>query len=691
MGPSPGIDARFGGVDATPDSPDQRDLIFVPSLRSVPLRLDPREDGWWSPNLVRDQGSDPSCTGHAVASVVDMLLSIEHTGLAHGGGRSAFSKHGVPFASAIMLYGNARLHDDWAGEEYAGSSLRGVLKGFQHNGVCSVVTARDQWTEGLNFDRAAWRWHALNEVQEESEETVLGTYRRVRPQLDDIHAAIAECNAIVATAVIHDGWAAPENGVIPTDGRQLTSESGNPSIHAVALIGYDRQGFIVQNSWGRDWGRDGTAIWRYDDWSRHVLDVWALRLGVHAPDAFRHTRGPQGFSALEDAARIETRAPTRVDLLGRFVTVAEGRYRQYGSYHVSRRDIEETAKLINTARTGNGGRRGAYRFRHALVHFMGGTRTLDDSARLAQTLAPRYEERGIYPLFIAWEETLQTAIRDRVAAILTEVRERVGPASVRNPLSARLVERRVAGLPGRVRAELFGGIERFFGDVPDDDREDPELSDGAHLFSTMLEALQRRHDAGSMSYHMVAHDTGARLMAGLLAHRVGRWTKAQPVISSLHLVSPMMTRREFDATIGSYLMGRGEARARRKARRDEPVIERVNLYALDARIASGDVFGDGYPHSWPDLWARVEPMLHGADNRDWELLPALHHHRQPRARILALAHHASDLKSSLEREADVSLTLLGDETQSTLQSFTHFDADAAEMVFTRITDAIAET
>lgn len=35
-----------------------------------------------------------------------------------------------------MLYEMARKHDEWPGENYEGSSCRGVVKGFANMGVC---------------------------------------------------------------------------------------------------------------------------------------------------------------------------------------------------------------------------------------------------------------------------------------------------------------------------------------------------------------------------------------------------------------------------------------------------------------------------------------------------------------------------------------------------------------------------
>ncbi len=36
--------------------------------------------------------------------------------------------------------------------------------------------------------------------------------------------------------------------------------------HAVAVVGFTLEGFILKNSWGSDWNRDGCIIFPYDEW-----------------------------------------------------------------------------------------------------------------------------------------------------------------------------------------------------------------------------------------------------------------------------------------------------------------------------------------------------------------------------------------------------------------------------------------
>lgn len=43
--------------------------------------------------------------------------------------------------------------------------------------------------------------------------------------------------------------------------------------HAMAVIGYNHEGFIIRNSWGDNWGKNGYTIYPYVDWGAH-WEIW---------------------------------------------------------------------------------------------------------------------------------------------------------------------------------------------------------------------------------------------------------------------------------------------------------------------------------------------------------------------------------------------------------------------------------
>lgn len=48
--------------------------------------------------------------------------------------------------------------------------------------------------------------------------------------------------------------------------------------HAVTLIGYNEDGFILRNSWGYDYGKNGHTILPYRDYSERCFETWTITL-----------------------------------------------------------------------------------------------------------------------------------------------------------------------------------------------------------------------------------------------------------------------------------------------------------------------------------------------------------------------------------------------------------------------------
>ena len=46
--------------------------------------------------------------------------------------------------------------------------------------------------------------------------------------------------------------------------------------HAVAIIGYDKEGFIIRNSWGSMYGYDGYYHLKYEDFNNSFYEIWTI-------------------------------------------------------------------------------------------------------------------------------------------------------------------------------------------------------------------------------------------------------------------------------------------------------------------------------------------------------------------------------------------------------------------------------
>lgn len=81
---------------------------------------------------------------------------------------------------------------------------------------------------------------------------------------------------VLKTAIVMNG---PCIGGLPVY-NSLATNFWNPSHnfegnHAIAIIGYDKDGFIIRNSWGKSYGCEGYAHMSYDDFNK-FLEIWTL-------------------------------------------------------------------------------------------------------------------------------------------------------------------------------------------------------------------------------------------------------------------------------------------------------------------------------------------------------------------------------------------------------------------------------
>lgn len=243
-------------LDVRPDTLDFRDKMYEANLYEVPTKISLDEYKQWNVPIL-DQGKEGACTGFGLATVANYLLS-----------RRKIIPDPKP-VSPRMLYEMAKRYDEWPGEQYAGSSARGAMKGWYKHGVCS----EECWP----YKKEETEFRLTDERTSDALRRPLGAYYRVNHKdLVAMHAAMAEVGILYATAKVHSGWREVDTktGIIPYE--DVFPIGG----HAFAIVAYDEKGFWIQNSWGDDWGQKGFGLITYDDWLENGTDVWVARLGA---------------------------------------------------------------------------------------------------------------------------------------------------------------------------------------------------------------------------------------------------------------------------------------------------------------------------------------------------------------------------------------------------------------------------
>ena len=479
-------------LNVRPDTPDIRDRYYEPALVQLEPHIDHRGGG------VLDQGAEGACTGFGLAAVIN-LLNMKR-------GQSVE-------ASPRMLYEMAQKHDQWPGEDYEGSSCRGALRGWKNMGVCSD----DDWPfienkpDELTIDRAI-----------AARENPLGAYYRLRPEIIDYHVALNEVDAIFVSARVHSGWFNPKNA----GGHSLPIIQPNPTPaggHAFAIVGYNAIGFIVQNSWGEDWGTDGFAIWPYADWEANISDGWVFRLGIPTPTIF----GLEARSATRaKEAEFFKRGPKRHEIAGHFAHFDDGKYVVHGDYWTTSADIQQTANRIKD---------NADWYKHVVVFVHGGLNSPKASANRIAALKDGFTRNGIYPFHIMYDTGVAEELKDVVLRAFRGEESRA--EGFLDWINDQIIERTDELIEDATRKP----VTPLWDEMKRDARQPFEICtnnvtpDGLDAIQIIAKTLQ----STSIKIHLAGHSTGAVLIGHLL--NALDTLKIKNLISSCTLFAPACT------------------------------------------------------------------------------------------------------------------------------------------------------
>lgn len=509
-------------VNAVADIPDQRDWIYRPSLAIVPPKLAPVAD-----LHILNQHSEGACTGFALAAAINMM------------NRKAGMDARV---SPRMLYEMAKRHDEWQGEDYAGSSLRGAIHGWKHMGVCT----EDKWPYFVNPAR---RGDLTLERARDARKNTLGAYYRLRPEIAEYHAAINETGVVAVSAKVHNGWNDPVDGVIP-----YQEKTGGA--HAFVLVGYDTNGFWIQNSWGEGWGRNGLALWTYEDWIGNVMDGWVFRPALPTPQIFGLKPRNSLLSATSESGRAELGRkpnPRREDIAGHFVHIDDGRFASEDRYWSSLFDVEETVRNLGDSS----------RYPHILIYGHGGLNSPSASARRIAAMKNTFKDNGIYPFHIMYDTGLAEELKDLLTGKSEQANERVGGIpDWLDRMTENLVRRPGTLIWEEMKRDAAAAFSR--------------AGAGTDSLRVFLDALKKQPPASRKKIHLVGHSTGGILFAHLLS----AVSRHRFTIESCHLLAPACSMALYQDSYRPVLEGKRSLK-----------LKRMHVYNLRDELEQDDKVG----------------------------------------------------------------------------------------------------
>jgi len=503
------------------DAPDLRDRLYTPPPVNL-LPQYPQNDliktflpVYSSSGLVLDQGEEGACTGFGLACVINYLRW-----------RAQQQPAKLESVSPRMLYILARRYDEYQGENYEGSSCRGALKGWFNNGVCR----ESDWpyTGGAsNPPRYGFA--------DRARDTTVGVYYRIDLKtITDLQAAIQHHGAIFVSSFTHAGWDAVDTKkrprghddlpVIPFDGRP-TQQGG----HAYALIGFNARGFILQNSWGRNWGAGGFAILTYEDWLANAMDAWVVALGV--PGVVAGQLAARGLAGTARAGADRGRWWSEDYAYQHSVVFGtDGRIARYLTEDEQPRKLQQQVFVHPDAWFRQ---QPATRAKRLVLYTHGGLNSESAAIERARAMGRFFMGNGCYPIFLVWRTGLLEAIGGLISG---NAKAEPGLAGAGLTDASDFVIEKTVGRPL---------AHPIWTQMKQQARLCHESRRGGDLLLDAIQALARTWGS-DFELHIVGHSAGAIFLGHLLSRiaarrRSGGDDGLYERLASIHLFAPACT------------------------------------------------------------------------------------------------------------------------------------------------------
>tara|TARA_B110000037_G_scaffold219923_1_gene286197 strand:+ start:1180 stop:1935 length:756 start_codon:yes stop_codon:yes gene_type:complete len=217
---------------------DKMDYEYIGSKNNnikIPEILDYR------PELqpIRNQGKQGSCYAQCVACVKEWQEKKDY----------GFNQYFSPqffYNNRTNKYDENKNNDD-------GMNGRDVMKLMMKIGICSE--------ESYPYGKIENKNNITDEVYNEAKNHIIKGYARVY-NMDNLKKCLFNNGPCFITFPVYNF----ENDFWKKTGKKIGG-------HAVTIIGYNKDGFIIRNSWGRKYGNDGYWLYKYSDWNSHS-EIW---------------------------------------------------------------------------------------------------------------------------------------------------------------------------------------------------------------------------------------------------------------------------------------------------------------------------------------------------------------------------------------------------------------------------------
>ena len=252
----------FGWV---PDRPDQRDYLYsaIRPVVRLPKKVDLREFC----SSVENQEALGSCTANALVGNLEYLDRKDPSDTVCRRAR----RHTVSDytdVSRLFIYYNERVLEDTVDYD-SGASLRDGIRTLRKQGACWEKT----WPYAIErFDKKPPK-----KCYMEAKKHRIESYHRIN-SLPEMLTCLAEGYPFVFGFTVYESFQSQrvaKTGVANMPKKKEKVLGG----HAVMAAGYNQsqKRFLVRNSWGSQWGKDGYFTMPYEYLETLSADFWTIR------------------------------------------------------------------------------------------------------------------------------------------------------------------------------------------------------------------------------------------------------------------------------------------------------------------------------------------------------------------------------------------------------------------------------
>jgi len=336
---------------------------------------------------------------------------------------------------------------------------------------------------------------------------------------------------VFVSAFTHDGWDS-----LPAAKRQPRKHADVPVIrfdgkpsqdggHAFALVGFNTEGFILQNSWGPGFGAGGFAVLTYLDWLANGMDAWVVSLGVPGVVAGRLAVSPSGQSTRAGADRSKW-WDAGLAYQHSVIFGNDGRVSRYLTEDEQPRKLQQQVfalpdKWFRSQPAGAPKR--------LVIYAHGGLNSEEAAIKRASAMGRFFIGNGCYPIFLVWKTGLLESISD----ILADARKPPSAAAGAGEWFSEKTDLVIEKTIGRPFAKPIWSEMKENAALAFAPRHGGEL---------LLDAIQALVSTWGpqLELHLVGHSAGSIILGHMLGSMAER-ASIKTALSSVNLYAPACT------------------------------------------------------------------------------------------------------------------------------------------------------